>query len=447
MSKIYFNSDTDPFFSAGASCLVYDENTGVLKIVSDRKEVKVFTNTDNEQTAIINDLSDQINTLKKSIKGLKINFENSGVLTNDTEVVFSSPSLKTTDLNTKSNSNKVLQIIDSSLSGVTPVQLKGKSIDIDGLNYNTTNSNAVINFNTSGDITVNNVDVSSTTKFGGNVFNVHLSKNIYISDTNFKTNGYNAIMIGQENLSELPEKIVIENVEFADMDLGVINICATANNAEVLIKNCKFGKCQAPLRLRNVTNASGVKIKFENCTFTDPGVGYEHFLILCEEYFDGQFGDTNGGTRIDTLVTSNVSGSFDGEYTYKDIFPYLLEFEDNKNRFGSDKIEIEFVACKQIINGVEENLVIDTNRFGTNEPGEKNNTDLVYILRLSGRKSNNDSWNDLFDSPSGEFAGRVDISYPYSPEQSYFADVDWTSQLKEAGAPNSARYPKITCRD
>jgi hypothetical protein len=109
-----------------------------------------------------------------------------------------------------------------------------------------------------------------------------------------------------------------------------------------------------------------------------------------------------------------------GSPTYvKRVFPYLLAYEDEQNRFGKDKMTFTFKNCT----------------FGPDKATlTENDLNDVTVLRQSGRASYN-AWNENWPKDKDFYLPRTDDE-KYIGE--YIEEIEWT-QTNE----NSDSYPII----
>lgn len=162
---------------------------------------------------------------------------------------------------------------------------ESKPVVISG-NQPQANGNASISINTGGSVEIANVEFA-------------------------KDVAYNAVEIGISPTNGSPKSILIENMDFTKSLLNnAILIHSTQDNAEVIIRNVHFGKVSNAVRFSNMTNATGVKVLFENCTVDEWESGeYAGFLLM-------------------------------QDFTSKDAAE-----AQSANRFGPDKFEITFKGC------------------------------------------------------------------------------------------------------
>ena len=175
-------------------------------------------------------------------------------------------------------------IINSSATVTTPVVIKAKNVDVQGLTVESVTSKI-----TAGGI-VNLTDINSTGTIdrqtqGNAAFSVNTTGDtVRISNCKFGQTGYNALEIGLSAETANVKNIVIENCEFADASNNSILIFRTAANAVVTIKKCTFGNVSNAIRISNANNQS-VTVNVIDCDIAsvDKNLDYTG-IVLCEDY-------------------------------------------------------------------------------------------------------------------------------------------------------------------
>lgn len=175
-------------------------------------------------------------------------------------------------------------VINSSTTVTTPVVIKAKNVDVQGLTVESVTSKI-----TAGGI-VNLTDINSTGTIdrqtqGNAAFSVNTSGDtIRISNCKFGQTGYNALEIGLSAETANVKNIVIENCEFADASNNSILIFRTAANAVVTIKKCTFGNVSNAIRISNANNQS-VTVNVIDCDIAsvDSNLDYTG-IVLCQDY-------------------------------------------------------------------------------------------------------------------------------------------------------------------
>lgn len=175
-------------------------------------------------------------------------------------------------------------VINSSATVTTPVVIKAKNVDVQGLTVESVTSKI-----TAGGI-VNLTDINSTGTIdrqtqGKAAFSVNTTGDtIRISNCKFGQTGYNALEIGLSAETANVKNIVIENCEFADASNNSILIFRTAANAVVTIKKCTFGNVSNAIRISNANNQS-VTVNVIDCAIAsvDKNLDYTG-IVLCEDY-------------------------------------------------------------------------------------------------------------------------------------------------------------------
>lgn len=175
-------------------------------------------------------------------------------------------------------------VINSSTTVTTPVVIKAKNVDVQGLTVESVTSKI-----TAGGI-VNLTDINSTGTIdrqtqGNAAFSVNTTGDtIRISNCKFGQTGYNALEIGLSAETANVKNIVIENCEFADASNNSILIFRTAANAVVTIKKCTFGNVSNAIRISNANNQS-VTVNMIDCAIAsvDSNLDYTG-IVLCQDY-------------------------------------------------------------------------------------------------------------------------------------------------------------------
>ena len=175
-------------------------------------------------------------------------------------------------------------IINSSATVTTPVVIKAKNVDVQGLTVESVTSKI-----TAGGI-VNLTDIKSTGTIdkqtqGNAAFSVNTTGDtVRISNCKFGQTGYNALEIGLSAETANVKNIVIENCEFADASNNSILIFRTAANAVVTIKKCTFGNVSNAIRISNADNHS-VTVNVIDCAIAsvDKNLDYTG-IVLCQDY-------------------------------------------------------------------------------------------------------------------------------------------------------------------
>lgn len=438
---IYFTQEVNSKMAPSyQTCLVYDEAEG-LKLIDNRKEVSISTSSDAAQTNEIQVLSNKIAELEKTISIMKVD-NAGGIIETDTIVTVTTVS-----------GNILSPEKDVTIYSETPVEkattIEGKNVFIEGFEVVANNSNATLTIDSTESIEIKDLEVTGAFASNSNTIDITKSNKIVLKDTTLASSGYNGIMFTQyvvRDGKDAPEEIIIDNVNFTgELSLATLNICATADNANVEIKNCNFGKTKYAIRFRNGSNATGVNVLIENCHFDECVFEKGNLIILFEENESVSYIAPNGETKVDAIWAAArdfasaagvvIEEDSKGKITsngIKSVFPYLLEFEDKENRFGKNKMTITFRNCTYGAENTPLKYAIDEykNIIGTNAEGE-----LIGIFRQSGRTTFN-PWNENFPTESSM------LSFPYDDEtKSYmetFEEITWTQTNK-----NSDCYPTI----
>ena len=175
-------------------------------------------------------------------------------------------------------------VINSSATVTTPVVIKAKNVDVQGLTVESVTSKI-----TAGGI-VNLTDIKSTGTIdrhtqGNAAFSVNTTGDtVRISNCKFGQTGYNALEIGLNAATANIKNIVIENCEFADASNNSILIFRTTANAVVTIKKCTFGNVSNAIRISNADNHS-VTVNVIDCAIAsvDKNLDYTG-IVLCQDY-------------------------------------------------------------------------------------------------------------------------------------------------------------------
>ena len=235
-------------------------------------------------TSIAN-LSDELDALKASVVvndslvnevavlSAVVNAKRSNILSTDISA----------EASTSIESDKDV-VINSSTTVTTPVVIKAKNVDVQGLTVESVTSKI-----TAGGI-VNLTDINSTGTIdrqtqGNAAFSVNTTGDtVRISNCKFGQTGYNALEIGLSAETANVKNIVIENCEFADASNNSILIFRTAANAVVTIKKCTFGNVSNAIRISNANNQS-VTVNVIDCDIAsvDSNLDYTG-IVLCQDY-------------------------------------------------------------------------------------------------------------------------------------------------------------------
>lgn len=424
VKAIYLSQSYEPTNTpADAVCFTYDNNNGLL-----------FHKNQNGGVLNVSSMDADVKQLVKDVKILKTD-KKGGVVTDAN----GNTTISTISGNvTASGDVTIIQSPEFSAPVSKALSVSGKNVSIDGTVINsTTTTNASLNVNTKGYIDLANIQINGSFKTQTNQINSVECANFIMVDSVIPASGYNGVMIGQFtadiNEPTVPSLVVFDNVDFTgNFDVATLNICATTDNATVLIRDCKFGKSEAPVRFRNATNAKGINVVIENCHFDESIFENENALILFEE--NGNVIGPDGKPDVIWNIVKKIAseagvvleklpdGTMEtgGSPTYvKRVFPYLLNYEDETNRFGTDKFTIVFKNCTY---GPDNKKLTNTNK------------DLCQILRQSGRATFN-AWNENWPTGKDFIVPQDDNEIGYFE---YFEEIDWNNTLK-----NSQRYPKI----
>lgn len=208
--------------------------------------------------------------------------------------------------------------------------MQGKSITVDGF---TTTANdkktASLTIKSTKDVSIENLTVDGSFSMDTNQIDIQTGETIKITQTNIDASGYNGVMIGQGDRSVLPKSVIIEDVDFnmaeGKLSNNTVNIFATAENAEVIIRNCNFGEASNPIRFGNSTNASGINVIIENCHF----VKWETKRPWCGVILFEDFADWNL-VQEEFPPTAEEGNSTKNKDYRKRVLPELIRVEDEK---------------------------------------------------------------------------------------------------------------------
>lgn len=308
-----------------------------------------------------------------------------------------------------------------------------------------------------GDVDFDNINVIGNYNENTNQLDIQTAASIKITNSDLAAGGYNGIMIGQGDKSVLPSSIIIENCKFNTasgfLTNNTINIFGTAENAEILIKDCQFGQSSNQIRFGNNMNVSGVSAVIENCKFDkwDNRTPWQGCLT-CECFQDWT------ETTVEFPPISGETNTKDPAYR-KRVLPELIKIEDANNRFGKDKLTIIFKNCEY--KGVDGeyhpmNFTEDTYNdiFGSIVSGT---TDFVgqvgYLTRYSSYTTINAAFKEKFNvSGSYEYPDGFTWSarpLPYNDKIDYLAEIMASGLVDLDGEPvvlkneNSECYPTI----
>lgn len=425
-----YNQENPPRY---AVCLTYDPVDG-LKIVDDRTETTLSTTADVAQNAELKVLTDKVKELEKTISIMKV--ENAGgVVETDTSITV------TTVENNIISPEKDIVVYPTSTE--KPITLQGKSITVDGF---TTTANdkktASLTIKSSKDVEIVNLKVNGTFEMNTNQIDIQTGETIRITQASIDASGYNGVMIGQGDRSVLPSSIIIEDVDFnmseGKLSNNTVNIFATAENAEVVIRNCNFGESSNPIRFGNSMNVSGVNVIVENCHFVKweekrPWCG----LLLFEAFEDWSI------VQKEFPPTADEGNSTKNKDYRKRVLPELIRVEDEQNRFGKDKIKVTFRNCTY---GADKTpLVFDVKDYGTIF-GTSDVNQIAMVCRYSSYSTINAAFDEKIKAenggtyPDGQtwYAGML----PYSDDVNYL-ELIAAPEGVELTKLNSECYPTI----
>ena len=313
--------------------------------------------------------------------------------------------------------------------------MQGKSITVDGF---TTTANdkktASLTIKSSKDVEIVNLKVNGTFEMNTNQIDIQTGETIRITQASIDASGYNGVMIGQGDRSVLPSSIIIEDVNFnmseGKLSNNTVNIFATAENAEVVIRNCNFGEASNPIRFGNSMNVSGVNVIVENCHFVKweekrPWCG----LLLFEAFEDWSI------VQKEFPPTADEGNSTKNKDYRKRVLPELIRVEDEQNRFGKDKIKVTFRNCTY---GVDKTpLVFDVKDYGTIF-GTGDVNQIAMVCRYSGYSTINAAFDEKIKAENGG-------TYPdgqswYAGMLPYSDDIDY---LELIAAPEGVELTKL----
>lgn len=458
---IFFNGEYNQF-NAGYNmqCITYDEING-FQFVDGNKTISLPASaTDKAQNAEIESLESVNNRQNDNIKALS---ELTNALINQVAngkiIIGDTATLGTGTISGLTNGTytATTEVPNINIVGVTTdKQLtlqKADNVSINSMSANITKEiTNVLTIKAKKDVAISNFELNGSVKTTNtNQIDIQTAEIIEITDSKLNASGYNGIMIGQGDMSVLPKKIIIENIDFniADGQLtnNTINIFGTEANAEIIIRNCKFGKSSNPIRFGNNKNVSGVQVTVENCHFESweqkrPWVGF----LLFEAFADW----TETKTKFPFDKSKGETSDKDIKYRTR-VLPELIKIEDANNRFSKDKIKITFKNCTY---GAENTPLVYAKTkyaklFGTSEADQ-----IVMLCRYSGYTSINQAFDEKIQ------AENVDGKYPgsetkYPDNQTWYAWMfpydNNRSYLEEIAAPaditlthkNSDCYPTI----
>ena len=434
LKAIYFNStfnNVNP--PSNTQCITYDEKHG-FQFWNNGKTITVTSNADTKQSEEITELTNKIKDLEKTISIMKVDIAG-GTVETDTSITV------TTVENNVISPEKDIVVYPTSTE--KPVTLQGKSITVDGF---TTTANdkktATLTIKSTKDVSIENLKVDGSFTMDTNQIDIQTGETIKITQTNIDASGYNGVMIGQGDRSVLPKSVIIENVDFnmaeGKLSNNTVNIFATAENAEVIIRNCNFGEASNPIRFGNSTNASGVNVIIENCHFVKweekrPWCG----VILFEDFEDWTL------VQKEFPPTADEGNSTKNKDYRKRVLPELIRFEDEQNRFGKDKIKVTFKNCTYGPNKTP--LIFNVEDYGSLF-GTGDTNQIAMVCRYSGYSSINAAYDEKVKAENGG-------SYPdgqtwYAAMLPYSNGVDYLEVIaapEEIGPTklNSDCYPTI----
>lgn len=248
----------------------------------------------------------------------------------------------------KVNDESADLVIAKSETPITEVtSYTGKSVEVKSMDV----ASSKVKLNAvAGDLTISNYTSSGSIE--GKVVEIEAYSGEHVKITNciLSQSGYNAINIGntKTTVDTAPKSILIDNVQLnGTMTNNAINIYGQKDNAVITISNCHFEGVSNPVRLFNVTNTA-CTVNFINCTCSTweadaNELMYSGFL-LCEDA---------------------TSANIDEEV--------LL------NRFGRDKVTVNFINCYGPHGKIES---ADPSIFC----GTANSSQLIYVFRHNSYK-------------------------------------------------------------
>ena len=183
----------------------------------------------------------------------------------------------------------------------------GKSVDVKSMEVSSAN---VVLKATNGDVSITNFNSTGTVDTGkGSAIIIDTNEHIKITNSDISQISYNGFELGKYTT---PKSVLIDNVKFEDkLTNNAISIFNHTENAVITISNCHFSNVSNALRISNVNNVP-CTINVINCvvdSWADSSTGYSGFLI-CQDYSSASASD-----------------------------------EVANNRFGSDKITVNFINC------------------------------------------------------------------------------------------------------
>jgi len=407
----------------------------------DKADIKDFselkTDVDAISGTLIDDLIRKIQSLEKTIT-VMIDNTPSGKVENDTTIVI-------TPVNGGILSSEK-DIIVYPTTTEKPVTLQGKSITVDGFTTTANDKkNAALTIKSTKDVSIENLKVDGSFTMDTNQIDIQTGETIKITQTNIDASGYNGVMIGQGDRSVLPSSIIIEDVDFnmteGKLSNNTVNIFATAENAEIIIRNCNFGEASNPIRFGNSTNVSGVNVIIENCHFVKWDVVPPWCGVILFEDFESW--------TIVQKENPQKTGEDKSDYR-KRVLPNLIEREYVENRFGKDKITVTFKNCTY--GTAKTPLVFDVENYGSLF-GTGNTDQIAMVSRRSGYSSINAYYNEMFKDSDGNYkypggSSWYACMFPYSNDVNYLEAIAVPSSITSgimSGITlcNSDCYPTI----
>lgn len=163
--------------------------------------------------------------------------------------------------------------------------------------------NAGMSISATEDVEISGMSTSGTlAKATSNAaMSINNSGNVVIKDSTVAQNSYNAIEIGL-NGDSIVKNVLIDNIHFSgNLANNAISIFAHAENAEIVISNCKFDECSNPIRISNRTNVPA-KIRFINCEASkwDSNSDYAGFILL-QDYTSASAEEAETANRFANL--------------------------------------------------------------------------------------------------------------------------------------------------
>jgi hypothetical protein len=392
IKAVYLNASYTPTnVPADAACITYDKVNGLLFHKNQNGDILNLS----EVEATVKKLAKDVKILKTDKVGGKVTDENDNITTTVLSANISGD-----------NDISIIQSPELSAPVVKAVTVDGKNISIEGTVINATikeNENSpTLTIKSTGTVSVKEMEMTGEFKPSTNQLNIPDANVIEITNSTLGAAGYNGIMIGQSSTKELPEVILIKNVDFSGvLSNNVINIYATKSNALVVIDNCKFGVCSNPIRFANTTNATGVKVLVRNCHFEAWDSTPEWSGVMILEDFASE---SEVKKEYPILASDKAYGKLSGNVWNIRILPQVVDREYEANRFGKNKLIFEFVQCTYDQNKMP--LVISSDKypmcFGSND-----NNQIVYVSKHSNYAS-------IFNDETGKYQ-----PYPYSKDIEY----------------------------